>query len=109
MYPHGGGNRRRDSVDPAVWLDAEAQYIAAGIVCNYNTVPFDPRPPFDPSGVRIGTPSITSRGMGKAEMEKLADWMDQVAGNMGNEEVLARIAGEVKELCQSFKAPGIGV
>jgi glycine hydroxymethyltransferase len=82
---------------------------AAGIVCNYNTVPFDPRPPFDPSGVRIGTPSITSRGMGKAEMENLAGWMDEVADNIGDEAVLSRIAGEVKELCQSFPAPGISV
>jgi glycine hydroxymethyltransferase len=80
---------------------------AAGIVCNYNTVPFDPRPPFDPSGVRIGTPAITSRGMGKPEMEKLADWMDQVARNLENEAVLAKIAGEVKELCSAFPAPGI--
>ena len=80
---------------------------AAGIVCNYNTVPFDPRPPFDPSGVRIGAPSITSRGMGKPEMEKLADWMDKVVDNIGNEAVLSKIADEVKELCQAFPAPGI--
>ncbi len=80
---------------------------AAGIVCNYNTVPFDPRPPFDPSGIRIGTPSITSRGMGKPEMERLAGWMDQVVKNIGNDEMLAKIAGEVKELCSAFPAPGI--
>ena len=81
----------------------------AGIVCNYNTVPFDPRPPADPSGVRIGTPSMTSRGMGKAEMEKLADWMDKVAGNIDNEPVLLGIAEEVKELLKAFPAPGIPV
>lgn len=79
----------------------------AGIVCNYNTVPFDPRPPFDPSGIRIGTPSMTSRGMGKPEMEKLADWMDRVVKNVENETELTRIAGEIKELCKDFPAPGI--
>ena len=52
----------------------------AGIVGNYNSIPFDPRKPFDPSGFRIGTPSITSRGMGKDEMVRLAGWMDQVGG-----------------------------
>ncbi len=79
----------------------------AGIVCNYNTVPFDPRPPFDPSGIRLGTPSLTSRGMGKPEMEKLADWMALVSDNLENEDALAGIAGEVKELCDGFPAPGI--
>jgi glycine hydroxymethyltransferase len=79
----------------------------AGIVCNYNTVPFDPRPPMDPSGVRLGTPCMTSRGMGKPEMEKLADWMVRVVENLEDEAALDRIAAEVKELCAGFPAPGI--
>jgi glycine hydroxymethyltransferase len=61
----------------------------------------------DPSGIRIGTPSITSRGMGKPEMEMLADWMAQVVENLENEDLLKKIAGEVQELCSHFKAPGI--
>jgi len=81
----------------------------AGIVCNYNTVPFDPRPPADPSGIRIGTPAMTSRNMGKPEMEKLADWMNRVVENMTNEAELDRIALEVKELCKGFPAPGINL
>lgn len=81
----------------------------AGIVCNYNTVPFDPRPPFDPSGIRIGTPSMTSRGMGKAEMEKLADWMNQVVQKVEDDAALESIASEVKELLRAFPAPGIPV
>jgi glycine hydroxymethyltransferase len=79
----------------------------AGIVGNYNSIPFDPRKPFDPSGLRIGTPAVTSRGMGVAEMERLAAWMDEVAQHPADEARLARIAAEVEELCRNFPAPGI--
>ncbi|HZO16823.1 MAG TPA: serine hydroxymethyltransferase [Polyangiaceae bacterium] len=79
----------------------------AGIVCNYNSIPFDPRKPFDPSGVRLGTPAVTSRGMGVAEMQQLADWMDQVAQHSQDDALLARIRAEVHELCNGFPAPGI--
>lgn len=81
----------------------------AGIVGNYNSIPFDPRKPFDPSGFRIGTPAITSRGMGKDEMLKLAAWMDQVVAAPDDEKLLERVAAEVKELCKSFPPPGIAV
>lgn len=79
----------------------------AGIVCNYNSVPFDPRKPFDPSGIRIGTPSVTSRGMGPDEMKKLARWMDRVVRAPDDEGLLERVAAEVKECCDSFPAPGL--
>lgn len=79
----------------------------AGIVANYNAVPFDPRKPFDPSGLRIGTPSITSRGMGQPEMKQLAAWIDRVVANATDESLIAKVAGEVKELCQKFPAPGL--
>jgi glycine hydroxymethyltransferase len=81
----------------------------AGIESNYNAIPFDPRKPFDPSGLRIGTPSITSRGMGPAEMKKLAHWMNDVVSHPEDEKIVTRVAAEVKELCASFPAPGIAI
>jgi glycine hydroxymethyltransferase len=81
----------------------------AGIVCNYNSVPFDPRKPFDPSGIRIGTPSITSRGMGIPEMKKLAAWMDRVVKAADDASEIERVAAEVKEVCSGFPPPGIPV
>jgi glycine hydroxymethyltransferase len=81
----------------------------AGIVLNYNSVPFDPRKPFDPSGVRIGTPSVTTRGMGKDDMMRIAEWIDRVTQAPGDESSLGKIAGEVKDLCAKHPAPGIRV
>jgi glycine hydroxymethyltransferase len=80
---------------------------AAGIELNYNTVPFDPRKPFDPSGIRLGTPSVTSRGMREPEMKQIAAWMDQVVSAPSDAALHARVAGEVRELCAKFPAPGI--
>lgn len=89
---------------------------AAGIVCNYNLVPGDSRPARRPSGIRIGTPAITSRGFGLPEMVQLADWMDEIATTRADEQIdkdqrrqtYRRIASEVKALCDRFPAPGIG-
>jgi glycine hydroxymethyltransferase len=79
----------------------------AGIVCNYNSIPFDPRKPFDPSGIRIGTPAITSRGMKEAQMVQLASWMNQVAQAPEDSTQLQKIRNEVLELCKEFPAPGL--
>jgi len=81
----------------------------AGIELNYNAVPFDPRKPFDPSGIRLGTPSVTSRGMGVEEMVRIAEWIDQIVSSPRDEEVGARIKAEIAELCRAFPAPGISV
>src|SRR6266498_3542022 len=85
----------------------------AGLETNYNTVPYDPRRPFDPSGLRIGTPSVTGRGMGAGEMRTIGRWMDEVvtaAATGGDDTVEAtvnRVRNEVAELTTAFPAPGL--
>ncbi len=74
----------------------------AGITVNKNTVPFDTRKPFVTSGIRVGTPAITTRGMGVGEMKRIADFIDRAIKNLENDEALAGIAGEVKQLCDKF-------
>jgi glycine hydroxymethyltransferase len=81
----------------------------AGMVANYNSVPFDTRKPFDPSGLRLGTPAITSRGMGADEMKRLGNWLADVIDDVENESLIARVAAEIKELCDHFPAPGIPI
>jgi glycine hydroxymethyltransferase len=79
----------------------------AGIECNYNTVPFDPRKPMDPSGLRIGTPSVTSRGMKEKEMAAIAAWIDRVLAAADDDAKLKKIRAEIAEFCKTFPAPGI--
>ena len=80
----------------------------AGMEVNYNTVPFDPRKPFDPSGIRIGTPSITTRGLTEDHMPRLAAWMDEAitAAVKDDEPSVERIAGEIRDLLSGFPMAG---
>jgi glycine hydroxymethyltransferase len=79
----------------------------AGIVCNYNAIPFDPRKPMDPSGIRIGTPAVTTRGLTTEHMAELARWLDEgvEAARREDEAALERIRGEVLELARAFPPP----
>jgi glycine hydroxymethyltransferase len=79
----------------------------AGLVANCNTVPNETRKPSDPSGLRLGTPSVTSRGFGVAECQQVAAWIDQALRSAEDGPALDRIAGEVRTLCQRFPAPGL--
>jgi glycine hydroxymethyltransferase len=83
----------------------------AGIELNYNTVPFDPRKPFDPSGVRIGTAAVTSRGMDPLDMDRVAAWIEQVveAEKAGDEAAVEKVAAEVHEFARGFPMPGLSV
>jgi glycine hydroxymethyltransferase len=88
---------------------AAAALDRAGITTNYNTVPFDPRKPFDPSGIRLGTPAATTRGMGLAEMELIAEWIDEgiEAAKREDEAAIERLGDRVRELTAQFPIPGV--
>jgi len=77
----------------------------ARIVSNYNTVPGDPAPPFNPSGLRIGTPAITTRGMKETEAEQIATFIHRVVEDIDNESVIEQIGKEVLLLCSQFPVP----
>jgi glycine hydroxymethyltransferase len=80
----------------------------AGIELNYNTVPYDPRKPFDPSGIRLGTPGVTTRGLAEEHMPQIASWMDEAvdAAKREDEATLDRIKGEVAEFVRPYPIPG---
>lgn len=92
-----------------VGKEVQAALDRVGITLNKNTIPFDPNPPFNPSGIRFGTPAVTTRGMKEPEMEKIAHWMDQVITNIKDEEMYPRVKAEVMEMCSHFPVPGIKV
>lgn len=82
---------------------AEIALGNAGIALNKNMVPFDTRSPFVTSGIRIGTPAITTRGMGKNEMKQITSWIDLVIKNPENENILKSVKKDVNSLCQNFQ------
>ncbi len=84
---------------------AEEALSKAGITVNKNTVPFDPRSAFDPSGIRLGTPALTTRGMKKPEMVQIAGWIDQALNSHNDEKTLNKLSNEIKEFTKQFPLP----
>ncbi|MEN0020449.1 MAG: serine hydroxymethyltransferase [Planctomycetota bacterium] len=85
--------------------DAELWLQTAGIVCNKNGVPNDPRPPKTTSGIRLGTPALTTRGLGEADMVAVADLIDRALDSKGDEAALAAVREDVRSLCARFPLP----
>ncbi|PYR86451.1 MAG: serine hydroxymethyltransferase [Acidobacteria bacterium] len=81
---------------------AEQALERAGITVNKNTIPFDQNPPLTPSGIRLGTPALTTRGMKEPEMEAIGDWIADVLDHIGDETVQKRVRREVETLCERF-------
>ena len=88
---------------------AEHVLERCGITVNKNLIPFDGRKPVDPSGIRIGTPALTTRGMGTDEMRRIGGWMLLALQSTEDEAVWQRIHGEVRELCQQYPVPAAAV
>ncbi len=82
--------------------EAQERLEKAGITINKNTIPYDPNPPFNPSGIRLGTPAITTRGMKEKEMKKIASWINEV---ISKSESVAKIRQEIKKFCKKFPLP----
>src|SRR5690242_4485669 len=86
---------------------AEAILDRIGITTNKQVIPDDPRPPLRPSGVRLGTPACTTRGMGEAEMIRIAGWIAAALRQPDDEAALSRLATDVRDCCRQFPVPGI--
>jgi glycine hydroxymethyltransferase len=84
---------------------AEQALDAAGITVNKNMIPFDTRAPLDPSGIRIGTPALTTRGMREPEMRTIAGWIGDVLAHAEDKSVQQRVRDEVREFCRQYPAP----
>ena len=86
---------------------AEVALDKAGITVNKNMIPFDKRKPMDPSGIRIGTAALTTRGMKTDDMKKVGGWILEVLKNVDSDTDLARIRSDISEFAKGFAVPGI--
>jgi glycine hydroxymethyltransferase len=87
--------------------DAEETLWAAGISVNRNTIPFDPKPPQITSGIRMGTPAVTTRGFGTEEMKRVASFIVKVLSASGDKRTQEQVRQEIQEMCQRFPVPGL--
>ncbi|HET6426061.1 MAG TPA: serine hydroxymethyltransferase [Planctomycetaceae bacterium] len=87
---------------------AEQTLDRAGITVNKNMIPYDPRKPLDPSGIRLGTAALTTRGMKEAEMQRVGKWILNVLRHADDAAAVERTRLEIQEFCQAFPVPGIG-
>ncbi len=81
---------------------AEAALVRADITCNKNMVPFDDKSPFVTSGIRLGTPAVTSRGMKEKDVEQIAEWIDRIINDVENESLIGKVKAEVNEYMKQF-------
>jgi glycine hydroxymethyltransferase len=88
-------------------MQVEKALDSAGIVCNHNAIPFDTRPPRVTSGIRLGTPGVTSRGMGKEEMKTIAGLIMKVIKNIDDKKVAEEVRQKIMQMCRRFPVPGI--
>jgi glycine hydroxymethyltransferase len=88
---------------------AETALDRCGITINKNMIPYDQRKPVDPSGIRLGTPALTTRGMGPSEMKSVGKWILEALVAPEDEAVLTRIRGQIKELCRQFPVPAAAI
>ncbi|MDP1662567.1 MAG: serine hydroxymethyltransferase, partial [Phycisphaerales bacterium] len=86
--------------------DAEKWLEAAGLICNKNGIPSDPRPPKFTSGVRLGSPATTTRGFGTSEMDAVAGLIDRVLASKGDPAETERVRADVAAVCAKFPMPG---
>ena len=87
--------------------DAEEDLWTAGISVNRNTIPFDPKPPRITSGIRLGTPAVTTRGFGTEEMKRIASFISKVLSPSGDKKVQEQVRQEVQDMCQQYPIPGL--
>jgi glycine hydroxymethyltransferase len=94
-------NENLTGADGEKWLEA------AGIVCNKNGIPDDPRPPKLTSGLRLGTPAVTTRGLKEQDLRQVAGWIDRVMDAAGAPDVCASVKSEVRKMCERLPMPGV--
>jgi glycine hydroxymethyltransferase len=87
---------------PGLGMDVSEALAKAGIYTNRNTIPYDPSTPFKPSGIRLGTPVLTQRGMKESEMKTVGEWITKIVNNYNDETLIKKTREEIEELMEGF-------